>query len=139
MRSPARFRTVVALALAAFGLAGPGAAAEALQPGDTVAICGDSITEQKLFSVFMADYLLMCQPAANLGAIQVGWSGEAASGFMRRVEADVVPFHPTVATTLYGMNDGGYNATDPATVAGVTDRAHNPCENASRPTHRPTG
>lgn len=120
MRFTARLRTVVVVALAALGLAGP-VAAETLQPGDTIAICGDSITEQKLYSVFMEDYFLLCQPAANLGAVQIGWSGEAAGGFMRRVEADVTPFRPTVATTLYGMNDGGYTATNPATVATFRD------------------
>ena len=63
----------------------------------------------------------MCQPAANLEAHQFGWSGEAATGFLKRVESDVLPFHPTVATTLYGMNDGGYTASDPRTVAAFHD------------------
>ena len=80
-----------------------------LQPGDFVAICGDSITEQKLYSVYIQDYLLMCQPAANLRTLQVGWGGEQAVNFQQRMEHDVLPLHPTVATTCYGMNDGGYS------------------------------
>ena len=83
-----------------------------LQAGDTVAICGDSITEQKLYSVFIEDYLLMCQPAADLKAHQFGWSGERADGFLSRINAEVLPFGPTVATTCYGMNDGAYSAID---------------------------
>ncbi len=88
-----------------------------LHPGDTVAICGDSITEQKMYSVFIEDYLLMSQPVRNITSHQFGWSGESAPGFLARIESDVLPFQPTVATTLYGMNDGGYSASNPQTDA----------------------
>jgi lysophospholipase L1-like esterase len=91
-----------------------GAVAAGLQAGDVVAICGDSITEQKQYSVFIEDYLLMCQPAGNLQAHQFGWSGERADGFLNRMQAEVLPFAPTVATTCYGMNDGGYAPIDAA-------------------------
>ncbi len=110
-------RGAIFLGLAALCLAPRANAAEGLQTGDVVAICGDSITEQKIFSVYMADYFLMCQPAAGMRAHQIGWSGEAATGLLKRIEADVLPFKPTVATTLYGMNDGGYNPSNPATIA----------------------
>jgi len=90
----------------------PAASAGGLQPGDTVAICGDSITEQRLYSVFIEDYLLMCQPVTNLTGHQFGWSGERADGFVSRINGEVLPFHPTVATTCYGMNDGAYAPID---------------------------
>lgn len=79
-----------------------------LKDKDVVAICGDSITEQKLYSVFMEDYLLMCKPAAGIRTVQVGWSGETSWGFLGRMKKDALSFAPTVATTCYGMNDGGY-------------------------------
>jgi len=104
-----RFRSFLFL----FALPAAAVAAGGLQPKDLVAICGDSITEQKLYSVFMEDYLLMCQPQPDLQAFQAGWSGETAKGFIARVKNDVLPFKPTVATTCYGMNDGGYNALTP--------------------------
>ncbi len=85
-----------------------------LEAGDTVAICGDSITEQREYSVFIEDYLLMCQPVPDLKAHQFGWSGEKADGLLRRMHTEVLPFNPTVATTCYGMNDGAYSAIDPA-------------------------
>lgn len=85
-----------------------------LQAGDTVAICGDSITEQKQYSVFIEDYLLMCQPALDLKAHQFGWGGEKTDAFRGRMSNDVLSFAPTVATTSYGMNDGAYAAIDPA-------------------------
>lgn len=84
-----------------------------LQAQDFVAVCGDSITEQKLYSVFIEDYLLMCQPAANLRTMQAGWGGEVSWGFLSRMDRDVLALHPTVVTTCYGMNDGGYGAYNP--------------------------
>jgi lysophospholipase L1-like esterase len=84
-----------------------------LKPNDYVAIIGDSITEQKLYSLYMEDYLLMCQPASGLRTTQFGWGGETARGFANRMENDMLRFKPTVATTCFGMNDGGYSPMDP--------------------------
>ncbi len=83
-----------------------------LQDGQYVAIIGDSITEQRIYSAFMEDYFLMCKPAVGLQATQFGWGGEQAGGFLARMENDLFPFGSNVATTCYGMNDGGYNALD---------------------------
>ncbi len=83
-----------------------------LQPNDTLAICGDSITEQKLYSVFIEDYLLMCQPTEGLRIAQFGWGGEQVPDFLKRLQSDVFPFKPTVATLCYGMNDGHYRAME---------------------------
>jgi lysophospholipase L1-like esterase len=79
-----------------------------LHRGDRVAICGDSITEQKMYSRIMEDYLTMCVPQLNLTVRQYGWSGEKAPEFLRRMTNDVLRFEPTVATTCYGMNDHEY-------------------------------
>lgn len=116
--APAFAHVLLALALSVVSLTTPRAsAADTLRPGDTVAICGDSITEQKLYSVFIEDYLLLCQPASAVRTHQFGWSGEAAPGLLKRLEHAVLPFQPTVATMVYGMNDGGYNATNPKNAA----------------------
>jgi lysophospholipase L1-like esterase len=84
-----------------------------LQSGDVVAICGDSITEQSLYAAFMETYLLACQPEKELRAHQFGLSGETSWEFVRRMEPEVMSFHPTVVTTCYGMNDGGFAPIDP--------------------------
>jgi len=97
------------LTMASAGIPAHGQDTPRLQQGDFVAICGDSITEQKLYSVYIQDYLLMCRPAANLRTLQAGWSGERAPGFLNRMEYDVLTLGPNVATTCYGMNDGGYS------------------------------
>lgn len=79
-----------------------------LKSGDLVAICGDSITEQKLYSVYMQTYLIACRPQDELRAMQFGWGGEVSWGFLNRMENDLLRYKPSVATTCYGMNDGGY-------------------------------
>ncbi len=83
-----------------------------LKTGDRLAIIGDSITEQKQYSRFIEDYLTVCQPQLNVRVVQFGWGGETANGFSKRMGNDLLPFKPTVATTCYGMNDGGYRAYD---------------------------
>ena len=79
-----------------------------LRPGDRLAICGDSITEQRLYSVLLEAYLTACLPELGLSVRQFGWSGEQASGFLGRMTNDVLRFQPTLATTCYGMNDHRY-------------------------------
>lgn len=82
--------------------------AAAVVPGSRIAIIGDSITEQKLYSKFMEAYLLACTGVSDLHVFQFGWSGEQASGFAARMQNDLSVFEPTVATLCYGMNDGSY-------------------------------
>jgi lysophospholipase L1-like esterase len=101
---------LLALVLTVMGLR---LGAEQLKPGDYVAVVGDSITEQRIYTQYIEDYLLMCHSVRNLQVTQFGWGGESATGLVNRIETDVLPFKPTVMTTCYGMNDGGYKASDP--------------------------
>ncbi len=78
-------------------------------PADSrIAVIGDSITEQKLYSKYLESYLLACTGRDDLVVFQFGWSGERADGFANRLANDLGVFQPTVATTCYGMNDGSY-------------------------------
>jgi lysophospholipase L1-like esterase len=79
-----------------------------LKKGDRLAICGDSITEQKLYSALLETYLIACYPELEITCRQHGWSGEQAGGFLARMHSDVLRFKPTIATTCYGMNDFHY-------------------------------
>ncbi|RME90899.1 MAG: hypothetical protein D6766_12635 [Verrucomicrobia bacterium] len=79
-----------------------------LKPGDRLAICGDSITEQKMYSRIIETYLRVCVPELRVRVRQFGWSGERAPGFLHRMTNDVLRFKPTIATTCYGMNDHRY-------------------------------
>jgi lysophospholipase L1-like esterase len=84
-----------------------------LKEGDRLAICGDSITEQKMYSRIMEDYLTMCVPELKVTVRQYGWSGEKAPGFLKRMTNDCLRFKPTIATTCYGMNDHEYRSYEP--------------------------
>jgi hypothetical protein len=81
-----------------------------LKKGDRLAICGDSITEQKLYSRIMETYLTVCVPELEITVRQYGWGGEVAPFFHHRMESDVLRFNPTIATTCYGMNDHRYQS-----------------------------
>lgn len=80
----------------------------AIVPGARVAIIGDSITEQKLYSKYMEAYLLACSGVPDVHVFQFGWSGEQSGGFAARMDNDLSVFSPSVATLCYGMNDGAY-------------------------------
>lgn len=79
-----------------------------LRKGDRLAICGDSITEQRMYSRIIETYLTVARPDLDITVRQYGWSGETAPGFLSRMTNDCLRFEPTIATTCYGMNDHGY-------------------------------
>lgn len=83
-----------------------------LQVGDRLAIIGDSITEQKMYSRIIENYLTVCVPHLKVTTRQYGWSGEKTDGFLKRMEQDCLTFQPTVATICYGMNDARYRPFD---------------------------
>jgi lysophospholipase L1-like esterase len=85
-----------------------------LKRGDKLAICGDSITEQRMYCRAMETYLTVCVPELDISVRQYGWGGEQAPGFLARMTNDCLRFKPTVATTCYGMNDHGYRPYEPS-------------------------
>jgi lysophospholipase L1-like esterase len=112
---------VVYLTLVVLIALSPARAETHLKDGDVVAVTGDSITEQKLYSMYIEDYLLMCKPKQGIRTAQFGWGGEQAPGFLARMSNDVLWLKPTVATTCYGMNDGGYSPMDEAKATRYRD------------------
>src|SRR6476620_11201979 len=80
------------------GSATPVPAATSLKAGDFLAVCGDSITEQKLYCRFIEEYLLMCKPQANLRIMQLGWNGETSWGFLSKMPNEALRFDPTAVT-----------------------------------------
>jgi lysophospholipase L1-like esterase len=99
------------------GLQAPKTAALLLQKDDRLAICGDSITEQKMYSRIMEAYITAARSDLHVTVRQHGWSGEQAGGFLKRMDNDVLRFKPTIATTCYGMNDFRYVPQDDAIAA----------------------
>ena len=81
------------------------AAEPVLRPNDRVAICGDNVTADLGYSVFVEDYLLACQPVQGLEVSQFGWGGQSTEAFLARLEKDLLPFRPTVVLTSFGLGD----------------------------------
>lgn len=89
-----------------------------LQDGDTVVFYGDSITSQKLYTVYTEAFVLTRFPQMRVRFVHSGWSGDRVSGggngtVDQRLERDVFPYRPTVVTVMLGMNDGEYRPYDP--------------------------
>src|SRR3569833_199003 len=74
-----------------------------LKKGDRLAICGDSITEQKMYSRLVEDYLTMCVPELKITVRQFGMGSETTSGFLARMTNDCLRFSPSIATSCYCM------------------------------------
>jgi lysophospholipase L1-like esterase len=88
-----------------------------LAVGDLLAISGDSITEQRIYSADIETYLLACRPALSARVFQFGWSGDTVASLLRRrSDRDVLSIQPGVVTTCFGMNDGDYAPLRPQTV-----------------------
>ena len=126
MRVSIRWATALSVSLATLSSraaepSGP-IMAGTVQADDRVAICGDSITEQKNYSAIIEEYLLACQPAAGVQAAQFGWGGETTWGFAPRMKQDVLWFAPTLATVNYGMNDGGYTKVNAKRLADYREK-----------------
>jgi len=93
--------------------------------GDRVVFYGDSITDQRLYTVYVETYIVTRFPRLNASFVHSGWGGDRVSGggggsIDVRLERDVIPYRPTVVTIMLGMNDGGYHAFDDATFAQYT-------------------
>jgi hypothetical protein len=77
-----------------------------VQPRDVIAVSSEICPQQRMISVDIADYFLMCQPVEGVRVIQSGDRRESMEVFMRRLENDLTPWHPTVVLTSYGVGNG---------------------------------
>ena len=76
-----------------------------LQSGDRLAICGDALADSTGYSIYIEDYLLVSQPIAGLDFAQFHWSAGDPSGFLRRLDTDLLPYKPTVVLTHFNFGD----------------------------------
>ncbi len=88
-----------------------------IKPNDTVVFYGDSITDQREYTVLTETFIVTRFPQYNVRFVHSGWGGDRVSGggggpVEERVKRDVVPYKPTVVTIMLGMNDGRYRAFD---------------------------
>ncbi|HEX4166688.1 MAG TPA: SGNH/GDSL hydrolase family protein [Bryobacteraceae bacterium] len=116
MRS--RLRLVFTLLLC--GLPGLATDTFSLKSGDRVVFYGDSITDQRLYTVITETYVVTRYPDLAVTFVHSGWGGDKVSGggggpIDVRLNRDVLPYKPTVMTIMLGMNDGLYRAESEAT------------------------
>ena len=109
-----------ALASASAQVAAPSTVSDfAIHDGDRVVLYGDSITDQRLYSTFIEEYVLTRFPTWKIQWTQSGVGGDKVSGGVEgpidlRVQRDLLPYKPTVVTIMLGMNDGYYRPPNPA-------------------------
>ncbi len=94
----------------------------ALRDGDRVVFFGDSITEQRLYTRFVEQYVLTRFPDRKVTFINAGVGGDKVSGGWTgpidlRLRRDLFAYDPTVITIMLGMNDGYYRAPDQEVLA----------------------
>src|SRR6266404_492706 len=103
----------------------------ALKSGDRLVFFGDSITQQRLYTSYVQQFVLSRYPERKIVFINSGWDGDTVSanpcvpcagvGALARIDRDVIAHKPTVVTLLFGMNDGLYKDFDAAVMKTYTD------------------
>lgn len=123
---PSRRRAASAFAVATLSLSSTAAFAQtasrtadnfALKNGDRVVFYGDSITDQRMYTVLTEQYIVTRFPNRDIKFVHSGWGGDRVTGggggpIDLRLDRDVTSYKPTVVTIMLGMNDGSYRAFD---------------------------
>lgn len=84
-----------------------------LHSGDRVVFYGDSITEQRLYTMLTELFGVTRYPKLDVVYVHSGWGGDRVTGggggpIDVRLARDVFVYKPTVVTIMLGMNDGRY-------------------------------
>lgn len=95
----------------------PASAQFALHNGDRVVFYGDSITDQRLYTLYTEAYIRTRFPNLDVTFVHSGWGGDTVYGggggdIDTRLNRDVFPYKPTMVTIMLGMNDAGYRPLD---------------------------
>jgi len=88
-----------------------------LKDGDTAVFYGDSITEQRLYTADIENFVLTRFPGLHVRFVNSGVGGDKVSGGWAgpidlRLRRDVLAYHPAMVTVMLGMNDGYYRPFD---------------------------
>ena len=101
------------------------------QPSPTIAVIGDSITQgcfevyatgpnsletvfepEKAYGVRLKELLHILYPNVPIQLIPAGISGDSAAGGVKRLERDVLRFHPDLTVVAFGTNDAAGNGVE---------------------------
>lgn len=124
-RYPFRVSAIAPVVAAAAAVLTPAAAiaqtpasnAFALKNGDRVVFYGDSITDQRMYTLLVEEYVVTRFPNRDIRFTHSGWGGDRVTGggggpIDLRLDRDVTAYKPTVVTIMLGMNDASYRAYD---------------------------
>ena len=111
----------LAVGVLALGFARPNLAASGsfyLRNGDRVVFYGDSITEQRYWTVAVEAYVRTRFPNLDVKFLNSAVGGARVTGNWTApvdlsLKRDVFPFKPNIVTIMLGMNDGRYRPFDP--------------------------
>jgi lysophospholipase L1-like esterase len=112
------FSTILCIAGASLAQQSPQPTAPfRLHDGDVVVFYGDSITEQKLYTTDIENFVLTRFPGLHVRFVNSGVGGDKVSGGWAgpidlRLRRDLFDYHPTMVTVMLGMNDGFYRPFD---------------------------
>ncbi len=89
-----------------------------LHDGDRVVFYGDSITDQRLYTLYTELFTVTRYPSMDVAFFHSGWGGDRVTGggggtVDLRLQRDVFAYKPTVVTIMLGMNDGHYTNHKP--------------------------
>ena len=88
-----------------------------LKDGDGIVFYGDSITHQRLYTQYIADYFYTRFPHMRLRLHNAGVSGSVAWEALTRFDRDVAAYKPKYVMVLLGMNDGNHEPFNPSIFA----------------------
>ena len=93
------------------------AAPFALKNGDRVVFYGDSITDQRMYTLLAEQYIVTRFPNLKVRFVHSGWGGDRVTGggggpIDLRLDRDVTAYKPSVVTVMLGMNDASYRLFD---------------------------
>ena len=78
---------------------------EPFQTGDRWCAVDDSITHGQRYHDYIYLFCATRFPERRLDCFNCGIAGDSAPGTLRRLDADILSHHPTVATIMLGMNN----------------------------------
>ena len=115
------FRCLAAVTVASVAIAVPAHAQTAsdfaIKSGDRVVFYGDSITDQRMYSLMTEQYIVTRFPGIDVRFVHSGWGGDRVTGggggpIDLRLDRDVTSYKPSVVTVMLGMNDASYRPFD---------------------------
>ncbi len=101
-------RPIALILVALCALSGIAYAEPLLKDDQRMVFLGDSITQQAIYTRYVADYFTLRYPELHVAFRNAGVGGDTATGAIKRLDKDALSVKPQVVSICFGMNDAGY-------------------------------